>query len=285
MLLRVEIGMIEPRARERGLRHRGTSTGGGRRREVDDAVRADSPASAGPGEAKRQRLLDELDDARINGDLLALEVEADKAQIQRMMTVLRETELMAIQGFSQGPVIGGSAEKREEAIDRYRQKLDQVSRNFVIKSKELSRERRRVADLEAQLGLAAAGPPASPAAAPRSTRAVRSLADAERVLDLILRGVESWQRGNAPAPDERTTPPPSPSPTPGDRPLKDAERLLDLIRRGIESWRGDSPKAPEERPAPEAGSEPDPAPEERGLKDAERLLDLIRRGIESWKSP
>ena len=151
-----------------------------------DSVRADAPPSptrrpprGGPligrgepaparGDARQQSLLDQLDDARINRDLLEMEVAADKTQIQKMMTVLRETELTPIQGFSQGPVIGGSdREERAANLEKYRSKLDRVCADFVIKSKELSRERRRAAELEAELGLTAAaagGPQPGPCA-------------------------------------------------------------------------------------------------------------------------
>jgi hypothetical protein len=265
-----------------------------------DSVRADAPPTPTPrlpktgpligrgepafprGDARQQSLVDQLDDARINCDLLEMEVAADKAQIEKMMTVLRETELLSVQGFSQGPVLGGSdREEREANVEKYKKKLDRVCAEFVIESKELSRERRRVAELEAELGLTPA-----PNLAPAPARAARSISDAERVLDLILRGVETWQRGNASAPDERSSPPrpPSPSPTPEERPLKDAERFLDLLRRGIDSWRRDPSAPPEERPGPEQrpGSS-GPMPEQSLLKDAERLLDLLRRGVESWQ--
>ncbi len=262
-----------------------------------NSVRADAPPSptrrpprGGPlitrgepaparGDARQQSLLDQLDDARINRDLLEMEVAADKAQIEKMMTVLRDTELLPIQGFSQGPVIGGSdRDERAANLEKYKKKLDRVCAEFVIESKELSRERRRAAALEAELGLTAAPDPAPPPA-----RAARSLADAERVLDLILRGVETWQRANPSAPDERSSPPPVPPPTPEDRPLKDAERFLDLLRRGIEGWRRDPSAPPEERPMPEERPKPGSAPDQSLLKDAERLLDLLRRGVESWQ--
>ncbi len=226
------------------------------------------------GDERQQSLLDQLDDARINRDLQEMEVAADKAQIQKMMTVLRETELMPMPGVPDGLTIGGrDPEQRAANLVKYKQKLDHLCADFVIKSKELSRRQRRVAELEAKLGVTAAAPWAGssgPAHAPRS------LADAERVLDFILRGVESWQRSN-PAPDERASPPLSPAPAPEDRPLMDAERLLDLLRRGIESWRGTPSAPPEKRPEP--GSEPD----QRLRKDAEQLLDLLRRGVESWQ--
>lgn len=264
-----------------------------------DAVRADAPSSptrrppigrGAPaptrGDARQQSLFDQLDDARINCDLLEMEVAADKAQIEKMMAVLRDSELSPIQEFSLGPVIGGSnADERAANLERYKKKLDRVRTDFVTGSKELSRERRRRAALEAELGLTAAASAApSPAVAP--ARAARSLADAERVLDLILRGVETWQRATPSAPDERASPPPypAPSPAPEDRPLRDAERFLDLLRRGIESWQRDPSAPPEERRMPEQrpGS-PGPAPEPGLLKDAERLLDLLRRGVDSWQ--
>ena len=154
-----------------------------------DSVRADAPrfdrrppgadrrsgaaSRPSPRDARQQSLLDQLDDARINRDLQEMEVAADKAQIQKMMTVLRETELMPIQGFSQGPIIGGSdPEERAANLEKYKQKLDHVCADFVIKSKELSRERRRVAELEAELGLTAAAPGDRPGACARACGAL-----------------------------------------------------------------------------------------------------------------
>src|SRR4051794_31201290 len=83
------------------------------------------------GEARQQSLLDQLDDARINRDLQEMEVAADKAQIQKMMTVLRETELMPMPGVSGGPSIGGrDPEQRAASLVKYRQKLDRVCADF-----------------------------------------------------------------------------------------------------------------------------------------------------------
>jgi hypothetical protein len=255
-------------------------------------ARAEDPDSPrARAEARRQRLLDELDDARINHDLLELEVGADKDQIRRMMTVLRESELARVQNFSQGPVLGsgGGPEGREAVVAQYEKMLDRVHQHFVMKSKELYREERRIVELEAKLGLARATS-ASPAPAPG--RAERSAAETQRLLDLVLRGIETWQRGNAPdrAPDERLTPP-APAPAPGDRDrglgLGDAERLLDLVRKGIEAWRREPQDGPDDRPeskpAPADQPKPKPAPDDDLLGDAERLLGLIRRGIESWQ--
>jgi hypothetical protein len=205
-------------------------------------VRAESPPAPPPrGEAARQALLDQLDDARVNCELLELEVESLRAQIRTMMTVLRDSELTPLQGFSQGPVIGsGNGLDRERNITNYKHKLDRVCGEFAVKSKELFRERRRVAELEAQVGpgVAAASPPGP---APASERAARVQKEAERLLDLIRKGVESWRRDSPAEPEER----PGPNkgrPESGSEPdpdlLKDAERLLDLIRRGVEAWQG-----------------------------------------------
>jgi hypothetical protein len=209
---------------------------------VAGGVRAESPPAPPPrGEAARQGLLEQLDDARVNCELLELEVESLRAQIRTMMAVLRESELTPLQGFSQGPVLGsGNGLDRERNITNYKHKLDRVCGEFALKSKELFRERRRVAELEAQIGPGVAVA-SSPGPAPASERAARMQKEAERLLDLIRRGIESWRRDSPAEPNER----PSPNkgrPEPGSEPdpdlLKDAERLLDLIRRGVEAWQG-----------------------------------------------
>jgi hypothetical protein len=214
---------------------------------VVGVVRAESPPAPPPprGEAARQGLLDQLDDARVNCELLELEVESLRAQIRTMMTVLRETELTPLQGFSQGPVIGNIAGgDRERNITNYKNKLDRVCGEFALKSKELFHERRHVAELEAQIGpaVAAASPP-GPAPASASERAARLQKEAERLLDLIRKGIETWRRDSPAEPEERERPGPNKGrPEPGSQPdpdlLKDAERLLDLIRRGVEAWQG-----------------------------------------------
>jgi hypothetical protein len=202
--------------------------------------RGESPPAPPPprGEAARQALLDQLDDARVNRELLELEVESLRAQIRKMMTVLRESELMPMQGFSQGPVIGGgTSDGREATIKNYQHKLDRVCGEFANKSKELFREQRRIVELESQIGPAVAG--ASPPG-PGAERTARLQKDAERLLDLIRKGIESWRRDPPPEPEERPIPRGRPEPgSASDQDLlKDAERLLDLIRRGVEAWQG-----------------------------------------------
>jgi hypothetical protein len=197
-------------------------------------VRAEDPPAPASSrtEAARQAVLDQLDDARVNCDVLELEVESQRAQIRSMMVVLRESELTPIQGFSQGPVISGSnAAEREANIKNYRYKLDQVCREFALKSKELFRERRRVEALEAQKVEARVS---------YAEDAVPLHKEAERLLDLVRKGIETW-RGDSPAePLERAGPKrrPESGPAPDQDLLKDAERLLDLIRRGVEAWQG-----------------------------------------------
>src|SRR5690348_8956959 len=88
----------------------------------------------GRGEPRSQDLLDQLDEARINRDLLEIEVEAGKHQLQKMLRVLGETELQAIQGFAEGPVIGGSDHAdRAARVDRYKEKLAETRESFVRK--------------------------------------------------------------------------------------------------------------------------------------------------------
>src|SRR5262249_51516325 len=161
----------------------------------------------------------------INCDLLEMEVAADKQQIQKMMQVVREAEITPIQRFSESPVSGDEPDGRAATIVRYRKKLDEACAHFVIKSKDLSRERRRVTELEDRLGLGAAASagPSSPVLA----RGGRSWDDAGRALDLILRGVESWQRGNPAAEQDRR----EPAPPSAERSWRDPERLLGLLRK------------------------------------------------------
>jgi hypothetical protein len=142
---------------------------------------------------------------------------------------------MPIQGFSQGPVIGGSnAAEREANVKNYKHKLDRVCGEFALKSKELFREQRRVDELEAQIRPLVAATP------PPSDRTAWLQKDAERLLDLIRKGIDSWRRDSPAEPEER--PAPKGRPESGSAPdpelLKDAERLLDLIRRGVEAWQG-----------------------------------------------
>jgi hypothetical protein len=208
--------------------------------------------------------MDELDDARINSELLEIEVEAGRQQLKQMMAVLNETELQEIQGFSRGPVLSGNTgEERQERIKNYKSKYAEVRDDFVSKSKALARERRRVAELENQLHLTVAPP--SP------TSAERPWKDAMQVLDLILKGVDTWQRSSSPTP--------APSTAPDDPSSKDSQRLLDLIRKGVETWQG----APTPSPSPSPSPSPRPSPDDPSLKDAERILDLIRKGVEAWQ--
>jgi hypothetical protein len=205
-------------------------------------VRADSPPAPPRGETARQALLDQLDDARINRDLLEMEVAGLRTQIQTMMAVLRETELMPIQGFAQGAVIGGNGpQERESNIKQYRKMLDRACGDFALKSKELFREQRRAAALEAQLGPTLSYLPASPLPpAEGPPRAERLQKDAERLLELIRKGIEAWRRDppSTPreqlAPGERSEPPQALDPSL----RRDAERLLDLLRRGVDAWQG-----------------------------------------------
>ena len=224
-------------------------------RTVDRARRAGSAR----GDARQQSLLDQLDDARINRDLLEMEVAADKMQIEKMMTVLRDTELTPIQGFSLGPVIGGS-DQEERAANLEKYKTQARSRLCRFRDQEQG----------AEPGTAARGRSSKPSLASQR----RPRRPPTRPLRLRVRRARwpmpsgsstSFSAGSKPGsvpirrrptngPHPRRS---SPSPTPEDRPLKDAERFLDLLRRGIESWRRDPSAPPEERPVPEERPRPE----------------------------
>ena len=80
---------------------------------------------------------------------LEIEVDVDKAQLQNMLKVIRETELQRVQGFSHGPVVAGKdKEEREANLDAYTHIYQKTRAEFAKKNRELSRERRRVASLE-----------------------------------------------------------------------------------------------------------------------------------------
>jgi hypothetical protein len=241
-------------------------------------VRGEEPAALsglvpqGELRPRSPELLDELDEARINMDLLKMEVEADRKQIERMMTVLGETKLQEIQGLSRGPIIGGNyPDEREARIKQFEEGLGETRSHFVTKSKQLARERRRVAALEDQLGLCPKLPTTTPATVREPERQQLSWNDAQQLLTLVLKGVGAVQRwtgngngngngtgtGNGPgrpaAPEERR------APEQGGQ--KDAEQFLNSIRRGIERWQKDTPPAPEPAREAEPAREPEPAPE------------------------
>jgi hypothetical protein len=181
---------------------------------------ADTPPAPTPtpsrNEVARQALLDQLDDARVNRELLELEVEVLRTQIRNLMAAMTAVQ-------------PGNPEINNK---EYQQKLDRACREFALKSKELYRERRRVGELEAQLDLAAAAVQPSPSPGSAPERAARLQREAERLLELIRKGVETWRGDSPPAPDGR----PRPKPAPEQDLLEDAQRLLDLIRRGVEAW-------------------------------------------------
>jgi hypothetical protein len=261
--------------------------------DVADAVEAPPAASlrTARGDARRQGLLDELDSARIDRQLLEMEVEADARQIQDMMTVLRNTELHSIQGFSGGPVIvGSSRDEVARKVALYTEKLDAVRDRFVGGSKELGRVRRRIAEYEEDLHIASPTSPARPSTAPAAVDPGDAI-DADRILDLILRGLAAWGRVGPPPPLA------APRPRAEERPSleelglpRDADQILDWIRRAIERDR----KAAEPEPTPTPGSEtrrekpgatePRPEPEEHPLKVAERILGQLLREVDRWKN-
>ena len=227
-------------------------------------------------DGRRQENVDELDEALITRDLLEMEVESAKGRLQRMDAVLWETRLQQVQGFSNGPHLGGTTtEQKKKILDEYHELLSEVRQDFVAKSKELGRVRRRVAELEGQLLISAAAPSPSSPSPPGDQFQWK---DVERILDLVLMGVETWRNSSPPAS------PPSPSAVPDGGSSKDTERILELVRKGLETWKRSDPSAASPSPplSPSPPASP-PAPVDPELKDAERILDLILRGVETWQ--
>jgi hypothetical protein len=256
---------------------------------------AEGPGSirgGGRGDVPREELFEQIDEARAERDLLELEVEIARKRFQACLTDLGNTELLVADEDARRSARGdGRREDAPAPVRLMRERLAAAREAFVLKSKQLGRERRRVAALEARAGLPPAPAPSAPPPAAAPARPELSWQDAQRALDLVMKGVERWQR--------EPTPPSVPAPerplAPEDRPAgdglawKDAQRLLDLVRQGIERWRGESPRLPEERSVPEQRPLPPPTPQpeldrdEGSLKDAERLLELFLRGVDRWR--
>lgn len=213
------------------------------------------------GETRQRERLDELDEARVNVELLEMEVDADRDQIRKMVKALNEAELQGIPGFAD---LTSTRSKFKIDIDEYKKRLAEVRSRFADRSTKLARERRRLAELEKGVTIASTPPPAP---TPREF----GMKDVDRALDLILRGVETWQRSAAPAP------------SPAERPSMDAERLLDLIRKGVEAWQqSPSPSSSSSPPALTPTPTPTP-PQGRPSTDAERIFELFLKGIEHWQ--
>jgi hypothetical protein len=120
-------------------------------------------------EQKTEELLDQLDEVRIQVELLEMEVAADKKVVQKMMEVLTEARLQR----------GDQPEERKADIVRLTGMLEEVRADFVKKSMELSRAKRRVSELEERRPKAAKVPTAD--------RRIRAI---ERIISEILREVE-----------------------------------------------------------------------------------------------
>ena len=99
--------------------------------------------------SERDDLLDELDGANARVAVLEIEVEVDKALLKTMLKLLKETGLQELQGFSNGPVIAGKdADERGSRIKKFEMKTDELKTELTARTRDLGRERRRVASLE-----------------------------------------------------------------------------------------------------------------------------------------
>jgi hypothetical protein len=120
-------------------------------------------------EQRSEDLLDKLDETRVQVELLEMEVAADKKLVQKMLEAHTEARLQR----------GGQPEEPKPDIERLTRMLEEVRANFVQKSMELSRAKRRLAELEERRPKAAKVPTAD--------RRIRAI---ERIINEILREVE-----------------------------------------------------------------------------------------------
>jgi hypothetical protein len=117
----------------------------------------------------RQEAIDELDETRIQMELLELEVEADKKLLRESIPAVKKAE---IQRALTRPARDGEAN-----IDNLNKRaIEEVRADFVQKSKELSRAKRRVTELEERVG--------------RTDAAKGRIRAIERIIGEILREVE-----------------------------------------------------------------------------------------------
>ena len=116
-------------------------------------------------EQQSETLLDQLDEARIQVELMEMEVAADKRVVQKLMEASTEARLQR--------------DEPKADIERLTRMLEEVRADFVKKSMELSRARRHLAELEGKR------PEATKAAT--ADRRIRAI---ERIISEILREVE-----------------------------------------------------------------------------------------------
>lgn len=160
------------------------------------AALAQSPPKEQP--ADREKLYDELDEARTNVELLTLELDALRNQAQMQVQMLVQRQWMGVAGFGMGGMMGGGmrggfpplvdaeeVKKQGEAEDLLRQTgYEALKKTIVDTSRKLRRERRKVAELEERLN-------------ERPTKAVdqpdldRRLKNVEQKLDRILKELEA----------------------------------------------------------------------------------------------
>jgi hypothetical protein len=143
----------------------------------------------------RQKLRDELVEARVREEILTMEVDAERQHLRQAVQSLKQVEFrflpqMGVMGMGGGPGAAPPADdqrkqqeidlrrRQEEAVMASRIRLEELKEKFVETNKELSRASQRRAELEERLG---ERPPVKPDVEKR-------LAEVERKLDSVLKG-------------------------------------------------------------------------------------------------
>ena len=118
---------------------------------------------------KTEELLDKLDEARVQVELLEMEVAADKKLVQKILEIHTEARLQR----------GDQPEERKADIERLTRMHEEIRTHFAQKSLELSRARRHLEELEGKR--------------PEATKAATAddrIRVIERIINEILRKVE-----------------------------------------------------------------------------------------------
>ena len=149
-----------------------------------------------PKQQRSEELYDQLDEARLNVELLTLELDAEKHQLRQQAPMIKNLV------FGYGAGFGGSGEgvsfygkppspeeaekERQKALSEFREQYNQLKVATLETSKKLRRERRRVSELEKRLG-----EPPTPESHPDLDRRLK---DVDQKLDRVLRVLEGQKR-------------------------------------------------------------------------------------------
>lgn len=166
-------------------------------------------AQDGPGGQPAEEVRDQVDEARLNVELLGLELAAEKSQLKQQLQLTKMVEFGAGgMGGGMGGFGGGAADteegkkEREKLVASSRERLQALKAATLETTRRLGRERRRLAELEGRLNAERPGGVAKPGAAPAAIVEAEGggakppgieerLAEIERKLDRLVKKLDA----------------------------------------------------------------------------------------------